>query len=317
MKDDDCPPTAALGMSTPDKQFLQYIDSSKPQAEPITIAYWEWRPLHSTPANPGEPVLALHGLADHGGVWAGVAAQMMQRSGDRYHWLAPDLRGHGDSSKPLQGYDAPAIIPDLEALLAHHQWESAHVVAHSWAAKLAIAWASQSPRRIRSLTLVDPAFVVRLPRWMRLSFPLLYRSLSFLKLLNPQPTQAALTEVAQGLRQFQGWSDLQQRVFAQGVEAQINGQWASKFTPAARNAIFEDCLASSGFSQPLGVRSLFIQPDHGLNRSALQLRPYRRYLTALTLKSVPGNHWPHLTDPAPLAEVLHPFLSSGPAALDR
>jgi pimeloyl-ACP methyl ester carboxylesterase len=98
-----------------------------------------------------EPLLLLHGMADHSLVWAKLGDYLQ----DSYHILAPDLRGHGNSSKPLSGYCCADIIADLEALIAHQGWVSAHVVAHSWSAKVAVVWAKQHPQAIRSLVLVD------------------------------------------------------------------------------------------------------------------------------------------------------------------
>lgn len=293
-----------------ERRFVQAAGMAQDSAGAVTIAYWLW-PASDSMAADSERVLALHGLGDHGWVWAEVAEGLGDADGscrrDRVTVIAPDLRGHGDSGKPEAGYDSLAVIGDLEAVLAQEGWDSAHVVAHSWAAKAAVVWATQSPGRVRSLTLIDPAFVVRMPIWMGLTFPLLYRTLSFLKLLQPQVSEAKLRSLAQGLRQFEGWSALQERVFELGVEEKADGRWASKFALQARDGVFADCLRSSGFSQPWGGRSLLILPERGLNRSAWQLRPYRRFLSNLSVRSVPGNHWPHLGAPKEVAKVLREF----------
>ena len=128
----------------------------------LQLSYLEW--------NRGqEPLLLLHGMADHGMVWVGLG-EILQ---DRYHILAPDLRGHGNSSKLLSGYRCADIIADLEALMAHRGFSSAHVVAYSWSAKVAAVWAKQHPQAIRSLVLVDPFFINPIPRWLKPTFPLL------------------------------------------------------------------------------------------------------------------------------------------------
>jgi pimeloyl-ACP methyl ester carboxylesterase len=41
-----------------------------------------------------------------------------------------------------------------------------------------------------------------------------------------------------------------------------------------------------------------------------QIRPYRQYLTALTVRSIPGNHWAHLVAPAACNEAIAEFLSA-------
>ncbi|MDJ0573936.1 MAG: alpha/beta fold hydrolase, partial [Xenococcaceae cyanobacterium MO_234.B1] len=91
----------------------------------IELSYWEWN-------RGGEPLLLLHGLADCGLVWASLGDYLAPN----YHIVAPDLRGHGDSSKPQEGYRFADFIQDLEALMQHLGWSSASVLAHSWSAKL-------------------------------------------------------------------------------------------------------------------------------------------------------------------------------------
>jgi pimeloyl-ACP methyl ester carboxylesterase len=78
-------------------------------------------------------LLLLHDLADCGMVWI----SLVEFLGDRYQIIAPGWRGHGDSSKPDRGYSCEDIIVDLEALMDRVGCTSAHVVAHSWSAKVA------------------------------------------------------------------------------------------------------------------------------------------------------------------------------------
>ena len=106
----------------------------------IELSYLEWK-------QGKEPLLLLHGLADHALVWSNLGEHLASR----YHIIAPNLRGHGDSSKPDDKYTFADIIGDLEGLMAHLGWTQAHILGHSWAAKVATIWATQSPQRFRSL----------------------------------------------------------------------------------------------------------------------------------------------------------------------
>lgn len=254
----------------------------------------------------GEPVLLLHGLADHGLVWQALAATLA----DQFHCIAPDLRGHGDSDKPSAShYDARAIAQDLEALATACQLSSVRVVAHSWAAKIALIWARQHPERINRLVLLDPFFVNRLPRLFRPTFPILYRTLPFLKIMGPFPDYATAAATARTLKQYRGWSPLQQAVFAAALEQKLDGTWGSKFAIAARNGVFADILQQPGLTAPLALPTLLLLPAAGLNRMDWQIRPYRRYLTPLTIRTIPGNHWAHLVAPAACNTAIAAFLS--------
>ncbi|HBE36902.1 MAG TPA: alpha/beta hydrolase, partial [Cyanobacteria bacterium UBA11368] len=140
----------------------------------IQLSYLEW--------NQGkEPLLLLHGLADNALVWSSLGDYLASD----YHIIAPDLRGHGDSSKPEQDYSFQSAIADLEALMDAKGWSSAHVVAHSWSGKLAAIWARQNQERLRSMVLVDPIFIWKMPSFLKITFPFLYRVLPFLKAMGP------------------------------------------------------------------------------------------------------------------------------------
>jgi|GEM_PF-208735 len=266
------------------------------QLPQLHLSYLEW--------NRGkEPLLLLHGLADHGMVWVSLAESL----GDRYHIVAPDLRGHGDSGKPDQGYSCKDIIADLEALMNHLGWTSAHILAHSWSAKVAVVWARQQPQRFRSLVLVDPAFINQMAGWMKLTFPFFYRVLPFLKMIGPFATYEQAERQARQLKQYRGWSELQQLVFQAAIEQKADGSWGSKFVVQARDQVFEDVLRVAGFTEPLEIPTLFLQPESGLNRTATQLQPYRTYLKNLQIQKIPGNHWAFLVEPAAFNQAVAAF----------
>jgi pimeloyl-ACP methyl ester carboxylesterase len=269
------------------------------QLPDLHLSYLEW-------TQGREPLLLLHGMADHSLVWV----QLGEFLQDHYHILAPDLRGHGNSSKPLSGYRCADIIADLEALMAHRGWSSAHVIAHSWSAKVAAVWAKQRPKMIRSLVLVDPFFINPIPRWLRPTFPLLYRILPFLKMLGPFETYEQAKQQAQQLKQYDGWSDWQQAVFETSIEQKLDGRWGSKFVVQARDEIFADVMEVAGLTTAIAIPTLFIQPERGLNRTAWQLKPYRTYLQNLKLTQVPGHHWCFLVEPIAFNQAIATFLAS-------
>lgn len=266
---------------------------------PVSLSYLEW--------GAGEPVVLLHGLADHALVWQSLATALESR----YRCIAPDLRGHGNSGKPKDAaaYDALRLVADLEALADACKLEQITVIAHSWSAKLALLWAKQQPQRIGRLILVDPFFVNQLPGWLRPTFPVLYRTLPFLKVMGPFESYAAAETIARTLKQYRGWSPLQATVFAEGMEQKPNETWGSKFAIAARNGVFNDILQRAGLTTTLVVPTVLLLPKDGLNRLAWQLKPYQTYLPNLQIQTIPGNHWPHLVEPAAfnaiVAEYLH------------
>ena len=263
------------------------------------LSYWEW--------NQGrEPLLLLHGLVDCALVWKSLGDYLATN----YHIVAPDLRGHGDSSKPPEGYQFVDFIRDLEALMQHLGWSSASVLAHSWSAKLLTIWATQHPERFRNLILVDPFFIDKIPSWLGITLPILYRVLPFLKIMRSFDSYEAAEKLARQLKQYRGWTPLQQQVFQASIEEKSDGTWSSKFIVPARDRIFQEVMQVAGLTQPIEIPTLFIKPRQGLNRTPWQLKPYRTYLPNLQICEVPGNHWAFLVEPEIFNLTVADFLNS-------
>ena len=264
----------------------------------VEISYLQWR-------SQGEPLLLLHGLADCAAVWVNLVEVL----GEPYQCVAVDLRGHGDSSKPEYGYRSEDIIGDLNALMAELGWSSAHIIAHSWSAKVAAIWAQQEPQRFKSLILVDPAFINKMPGWMTITFPLFYRILPFLKMLGPFASYEAAQTQAQQLKQYRGWSDLQQVVFNLAIEQKPDGNWGSKFALQARDQVFAEFVQVAGLTRSLDPPTLLLIPEKGLNRTDWQLKPFELYATNLQRQNIPGNHWAFLVEPEAFNQAVAKFLA--------
>lgn len=65
----------------------------------------------------GPPIVFVHGWAASSAAWSG---QLSDPSLAPYRLIAVDLRGHGASEDPADGYDQPAVwAGDLDAVLTH------------------------------------------------------------------------------------------------------------------------------------------------------------------------------------------------------
>ena len=128
--------------------------------------------------------------------------------------------------------------------------------------------------------------------------------------MGPFPSYEAAETQARQLNQFQGWSPLQQHVFAEGIEPKKDGSWGSKFTVPARNEIFQESVAVSGLTAPIDIPTLLVQPEQGINRRASNLKTYKTYLNQLTVERLPGNHWPFLVEAQPFNQAVSGFLNA-------
>lgn len=108
--------------------------------------------IHYATLGEGTPVVLLHGWPQTHHAWRHV----MPLLASQYLVIAPDLRGLGESSRPLEGYDAAAVASDLWELLHEYlgltDW---HLVGHDWGGPVAFALAAAHQSAIRSLTILD------------------------------------------------------------------------------------------------------------------------------------------------------------------
>ena len=89
----------------------------------------------------GEAVLLIHGMAGSSQTWRAVLPQLAKK----YRVIAPDLLGHGQSSKPRTDYSLGAFAVGLRDLLDELGVESATVVGQSLGGGIAMQFLYQHP----------------------------------------------------------------------------------------------------------------------------------------------------------------------------
>jgi lipase len=102
------------------------------------------------PAAP--PLVCLHGVSAHGGRFRKLAEE---RWADRFHVLAPDLRGHGRSGWEPPWSTAQLVSDVLETTGVAGMW-----LGHSLGARLVLEVAARRPELVRRAILLDPAIQV-------------------------------------------------------------------------------------------------------------------------------------------------------------
>jgi rifampin ADP-ribosylating transferase len=98
----------------------------------------------------GTPVLLLHGYADSHRFWEPVLPHLA----DDLRVLAVTQRGHGDSDKPMVGYDLPTLAEDVAAFLDVVDVPRAVLVGHSSGGLVAQHVAVSHPEHVAGLVLV-------------------------------------------------------------------------------------------------------------------------------------------------------------------
>jgi pimeloyl-ACP methyl ester carboxylesterase len=103
-------------------------------------------------ASPRPSFLLVHGLASNARMWDGVAEAL---TGAGFQALTVDLRGHGRSSKPDDGYDVPTVADDVAALIAAMSLDRPIVAGQSWGGNVVLELAARHPAATRAIALVD------------------------------------------------------------------------------------------------------------------------------------------------------------------
>lgn len=108
--------------------------------------------LHYLMAGEGDTVVLLHGWPQTSYMWHYIIPLLAKH----YQVVAPDLRGLGDSTRPLSGYDKRTIANDIWLLLRDHlSIDRIFLVGHDWGGPTAFAFASAHPETVRRMVLLD------------------------------------------------------------------------------------------------------------------------------------------------------------------
>jgi pimeloyl-ACP methyl ester carboxylesterase len=112
--------------------------------------------IHYVRAGEGPPVVLLHGWPQTWYMWRKVIPALSER----YTVIAPDLRGFGQSSKPLDGYDKRTVAIDIYELVRSLGFEKLFLVGHDFGGPTAYAYASAHPEDVLRLVILDVAITI-------------------------------------------------------------------------------------------------------------------------------------------------------------
>ena len=115
--------------------------------------------LHYVMGGEGDPVVLLHGYPQSWYEWR----QIMPALAKNYTVIAPDLRGFGDSSKPITGYDGNTTAEDIYQLVSRLGYNNIFLAAHDVGAQTAYSYAAAHPNNVSKLVLMDFPFPGFLP----------------------------------------------------------------------------------------------------------------------------------------------------------
>ncbi|MGA7132368.1 MAG: SDR family oxidoreductase [Mycobacterium sp.] len=109
----------------------------------VVHAYTEIDPQRPT-------VLAIHGYPDNHHLWDGVAEHLTEHRNGPYNFVAYDVRGSGESTRPAgrANYRFPQLISDIGAVIDSLGVGRVHLLAHDWGSIQ--AWAAVTDETVMS-----------------------------------------------------------------------------------------------------------------------------------------------------------------------
>jgi 3-oxoadipate enol-lactonase len=108
----------------------------------VTLAYHD--------QGTGEPLLLIHGFCGSSAYWQKVLPELSKQ----FRVIAPDLRGHGDSSAPDEHYTMERMADDLARLLDELKIPRVTMLGHSLGGYVTLAFAEKYPDKLAGFGLI-------------------------------------------------------------------------------------------------------------------------------------------------------------------
>ena len=107
--------------------------------------------MHYVMGGQGDPVVLVHGWPQTWYEWRHVMPALAKN----YTVIAPDLRGLGESSKPISGYDGKTTAEDIHQLVTKLGFNDIFLVGHDFGVQVAYSYAAAHPNETKRLVILD------------------------------------------------------------------------------------------------------------------------------------------------------------------
>jgi pimeloyl-ACP methyl ester carboxylesterase len=256
-------------------------------------------------AGDGPPVLAIHGLGATKGSFLPTVAALSSR----FHTIALDLPGFGDSHKPIgASYDPGFFAASCLALLDALELDRVHLIGNSLGGRIALEIALRHRDRVDRVAVLAPSLAWRRARpWvplLRLTRP----ELGLVQLAPRGVVEGVVRRLIPGANE--GWT-------AAGVDeflrAYLTPAGRAAFYAAARHIYLDEPHGPHGFWPRLATlqpRALFIW---GRRDKLVPIAFKRHVATALPSAlhlDLDCGHVPQIERPAQTHDAIATFLSS-------
>lgn len=125
---------------------LEFLDISG-----YRMAYRQWGDTSST-----EAIVLIHGITSSSLSWIRVAPRLAAHA----RVIAVDLKGHGDSGQPAEGYRLADQADEVGALVRALGLRGVRLMGHSWGGAISVVIAARNELPLTRVVLEDPAVAV-------------------------------------------------------------------------------------------------------------------------------------------------------------
>ena len=140
-------PAALLASVQFTERQLAGLDSRQVQVGEFNVHYYEGGPQGA------ETILMIHGFGADKDNWLRFSRPLTAR----YHVVALDLPGFGDSSKPEASYDVGTQVERLNAFAKATGLHKLHLIGNSMGGHIAALYAARHPEEVLSVALLNNA----------------------------------------------------------------------------------------------------------------------------------------------------------------
>ena len=117
--------------------------------------------IHYVIGGEGEPLVLVHGFGQNWYMWN----RLLPELSNHFTVIAPDLRGVGESDKPVNGYDKKTMATDIHELVKSLGYKTINLAGHDIGLMVAYAYAAQYPNEVKKLALMDALLPGIEPVW--------------------------------------------------------------------------------------------------------------------------------------------------------
>lgn len=142
-------PAALLASVQFTERHLAGLDSRQVQVGEFNVHYYEGGPQGA------ETILMIHGFGADKDNWLRFSRPLTAR----YHVVALDLPGFGDSTKPETSYDVGTQVERLNAFAKAIGLHKLHLIGNSMGGHIAALYAARHPEEVLSVALLNNAGV--------------------------------------------------------------------------------------------------------------------------------------------------------------